>query len=129
MYGNPWYRAVLCESELWSCIANLTMTAVGAVVLALPQCLADTGWALGVFLLFFFAYLSDRSLVFLVRCGDYVREDDYEKLAERLIGAKGKWLFRVSLCLLLFAALCSLLIIIGDMVCGPAASFTRCTVR
>jgi amino acid permease len=45
------------------------MTAVGSVVLSLPEAFAECGWLVGSIILFVFAILMDVSLIFLVGCG------------------------------------------------------------
>ena len=127
------------RSTPWSALAsstlNLTMTAVGSVVLSLPRAYAECGWAGGTLALAVVALVVDASLVMLVGAARSARADSYEAVGTALLGPRGGALVRVSLVVLLFGSLVSLQIIIADLVVpvvnalglGPWASRERIT--
>ena len=127
------------RSTPWSALAsstlNLTMTAVGSVVLSLPRAYAECGWAGGTLALAVVALVVDASLVMLVGAARSARADSYEAVGTALLGPRGGALVRVSLVVLLFGSLVSLQIIIADLVApvanalglGPWASRERIT--
>ena len=108
------------EPVPWSALAsstlNLTMTAVGSVVLSLPRAFAECGWAGGTIALAAVALLVDASLVMLVGAARSARADSYEATGAALLGPRGGALVRVSLVVLLFGSLVSLQIIVADLV-------------
>ena len=108
------------EPVPWSALAsstlNLTMTAVGSVVLSLPRAFAECGWAGGTLALAAVALLVDASLVMLVGAARSARADSYEATGAALLGPRGGALVRVSLVVLLFGSLVSLQIIVADLV-------------
>jgi amino acid permease len=90
------------------------MTAVGSVVLSLPQAFAECGWLGGCLVLCLVAALADASLRALVDAARLVGEKTYEAAGEALLGPRGGALVRVSLVVLLFGSLVSLQIIVAD---------------
>ena len=93
---------------------SLTMTAVGSVVLSLPQAFAECGWLGGCLVLCLVAALADASLRALVDAARLVGAKTYEAAGEALLGPRGGALVRVSLVVLLFGSLVSLQIIVAD---------------
>jgi amino acid permease len=112
------------EPVPWSALAsstlNLTMTAVGSVVLSLPRAFAECGWGGGTLALAAVALLVDASLVMLVGAARSARADSYEATGAALLGPRGGALVRVSLVVLLFGSLVSLQIIVADLL-APVA--------
>ena len=90
------------------------MTAVGSVVLSLPQAFAECGWLGGCLVLCLVAALADASLRALVDAARLVGAKTYEAAGEALLGPRGGALVRVSLVVLLFGSLVSLQIIVAD---------------
>ena len=96
-------------------VVSLTMTAVGSVVLSLPQVFAECGAVGGVAALAGFAALTDASLVILARAARAVDARTYEQTVTRVVGPTGGKTLRVCLCVLLFGTLASLQIIAADL--------------
>ena len=96
-------------------VVSLTMTAVGSVVLSLPQVFAECGAVGGVAALAGFAALTDASLVILARAARTVDARTYEQTVTRVVGPTGGFVVRICLCVLLFGTLVSLQIIAADL--------------
>ena len=96
-------------------VISLTMTAVGSVVLSLPQVFAECGAVGGVAALAGFAALTDASLVILARAARTVDARTYEQTVTRVVGPTGGFVVRICLCVLLFGTLVSLQIIAADL--------------
>ena len=96
-------------------VVSLTMTAVGSVVLSLPQVFAECGAVGGVAALAGFAALTDASLVILARAARAVDARTYEQTVTRVVGPTGGKVVRVCLVVLLFGTLVSLQIIAADL--------------
>ena len=96
-------------------VISLTMTAVGSVVLSLPQVFAECGAVGGVAALAGFAALTDASLVIIARAARAVDARTYEQTVTRVVGPTGGKTLRVCLCVLLFGTLASLQIIAADL--------------
>ena len=71
-------------------VISLTMTAVGSVVLSLPQVFAECGAVGGVAALAGFAALTDASLVILARAARTVDARTYEQTVTRVVGRDGR---------------------------------------
>jgi amino acid permease len=62
-------EADLMNRSTWlSCYINLTSTILGAGMLGLPYAYANTGWALGAFLIFVCGFFAYFGLYFLAEC-------------------------------------------------------------
>ena len=96
-------------------VVSLTMTAVGSVVLSLPQVFAECGAVGGVAALAGFAALTDASLVIIARAARAVDARTYEQTVTRVVGPTGGKTLRICLCVLLFGTLVSLQIIAADL--------------
>jgi amino acid permease len=91
------------------------MTAVGSVVLSLPQVFAECGAVGGVAALAGFAALTDASLVILARAARSTDARTYEQTVTNVVGPTGGKVVRVCLVVLLFGTLVSLQIIAADL--------------
>ena len=89
-------------------VVSLTMTAVGSVVLSLPQVFAECGAVGGVAALAGFAALTDASLVILARAARSTDARTYEQTVTNVVGKTGGKVVRVCLVVLLFGTLVSL---------------------
>ena len=96
-------------------VVSLTMTAVGSVVLSLPQVFAECGAVGGVAALAGFAALTDASLVILARAARSTDARTYEQTVTNVVGKTGGKVVRVCLVVLLFGTLVSLQIIAADL--------------
>ena len=96
-------------------VVSLTMTAVGSVVLSLPQVFAECGAVGGVAALAGFAALTDASLVILARAARSTDARTYEQTVTNVVGPTGGKVVRVCLVVLLFGTLVSLQIIAADL--------------
>ena len=75
----------------------------------------ESGFGLGVLMLLVVAYLTYVSVVSLISCGLHTKKVGYEGLMFHLFGRKGYLLISFFMVVQAFGAMCSYLIIIGDM--------------
>lgn len=104
------------EGTFMSSVINLTATAMGAGILALPNAMSELGIGLGLALLLFFAIMSDISLVLLVDCSRITRRFSFEGVGEEACGRWGKLLVKCTLLLFLFGSVILLMTIFGQLI-------------
>ena len=96
---------------------NMVLTAVGVGVLALPLAIAQSGWAIGVLLLFATWALSQTMMYLLWKCimtemerGVFVM-DSYGAVGEAALGKSGRYLVAAATYITL-SALCVIILIL-----------------
>ncbi len=101
-------------SSVYSAGFNFVNSIVGAGVIGIPFALQQCGLVLGLFFLFLVAYLINRSVLMIVKCGIQAKIYDFEELAEHLLGRKGYFAALVGMFLFAYGAMVAYLVIIGD---------------
>ena len=103
------------RASIFASVVNLCATAMGAGVLSLGHGFANTGWLLGIFLVFLFAAGSDMSLLFIVRAGRACGRHTLPGVAKHYLGSMGMWIVNLSLIILLFGCIVLVEIVAMDL--------------
>ena len=97
--GGP-TRSGLCPATF-----NFINSIVGAGIIGLPFALKQSGFFAGLFLLFFIGYVTDYSVLLIVRAGVKADKRDYEELCEHSFGAWGFYLCSGSMFIFAYGAM------------------------
>ena len=104
------------KSSIPLAISNFLNSIVGAGIIGIPFAMRHTGLCMGLVLLSLVAGLTNASVQMLVKLGQQLKVNDYEKLASKIFGPRGFTLLCVLMFLLAFGAMLAYCIIIGDVV-------------
>ncbi|KAK0522320.1 hypothetical protein OC842_006502 [Tilletia horrida] len=118
------------EASLFSSIANLTNTQIGAAMLSLPHAIASTGLLLGLLMVVFCGFTSALGLYLLTRCADKLggRRTSFFEIASRTVPGGAKW-FDAAIALKCFGVSIGYLIICGQLMPQVVISFTKALHR
>ncbi|XP_012605491.1 putative sodium-coupled neutral amino acid transporter 11 isoform X2 [Microcebus murinus] len=100
-----------CQS---TAVFNVVNSIIGSGIIGLPYSMKQAGFPLGILLLFWVSYISDFSLVLLIKGGALSGTDTYQSLVNKTFGFPGYLLLSVLQFLYPFIAMISYNIIAGD---------------
>uniref|UniRef100_H0VLF7 Putative sodium-coupled neutral amino acid transporter 11 n=1 Tax=Cavia porcellus TaxID=10141 RepID=H0VLF7_CAVPO len=100
-----------CQS---AAVFNVVNSIIGSGIIGLPYSMKQAGFPLGILLLFWVSYITDFSLVLLIKGGALSGTDTYQSLVNRTFGFTGYLLLSILQFLYPFIAMISYNIIAGD---------------
>ncbi|KAK1336924.1 hypothetical protein QTO34_002962 [Cnephaeus nilssonii] len=95
-------------------VFNVVNSIIGSGIIGLPYSMKQAGFPLGILLLFWVSYITDLSLVLLIKGGALSGTDTYQSLVNKTFGFPGYLLLSVLQFLYPFIAMISYNIITGD---------------
>ncbi|KAM9663821.1 putative sodium-coupled neutral amino acid transporter 11 [Trichechus inunguis] len=95
-------------------VFNVVNSIIGSGIIGLPYSMNQAGFPLGILLLFWVSYVTDFSLVLLIKGGALSGTDTYQSLVNKTFGFPGYLLLSVLQFLYPFIAMISYNIITGD---------------
>ncbi|XP_045043376.2 putative sodium-coupled neutral amino acid transporter 11 isoform X1 [Desmodus rotundus] len=95
-------------------VFNVVNSIVGSGIIGLPYSMKQAGFPLGILLLFWVSYVTDFSLVLLIKGGALSGTDTYQSLVNKTFGFPGYLLLSVLQFLYPYIAMISYNIITGD---------------
>ncbi|XP_059783988.1 putative sodium-coupled neutral amino acid transporter 11 isoform X2 [Balaenoptera ricei] len=95
-------------------VFNVVNSIIGSGIIGLPYSMKQAGFPLGILLLFWVSYVTDFSLVLLIKGGALSGTDTYQSLVNKTFGFPGYLLLSVLQFLYPFIAMISYNIITGD---------------
>ncbi|XP_016053669.1 PREDICTED: putative sodium-coupled neutral amino acid transporter 11 [Miniopterus natalensis] len=95
-------------------VFNVVNSIIGSGVIGLPYSMKQAGFPLGILLLFWVSYVTDFSLVLLIKGGALSGTDTYQSLVNKTFGFPGYLLLSVLQFLYPFIAMISYNIVTGD---------------
>ncbi|KAB0360466.1 hypothetical protein FD754_004622 [Muntiacus muntjak] len=95
-------------------VFNVVNSIIGSGVIGLPYSMKQAGFPLGILLLFWVSYVTDFSLILLIKGAALSGTDTYQSLVNRTFGFPGYLLLSVLQFLYPFIAMISYNIITGD---------------
>ena len=97
-----------------SAVLNLSATALGGGMLALPKAFANLGVLYGSFAILLVSLATDLTLRWLVQCTHATGLHSYERLTEHLVGPTLRKLLHAFLVVLLFGACVAMMVVFVD---------------
>ncbi|XP_004674653.2 PREDICTED: putative sodium-coupled neutral amino acid transporter 11 [Condylura cristata] len=98
----------------FAAVFNVVNSIIGSGIIGLPYSMKQAGFPLGILLLFWVSYVTDFSLVLLIKGGALSGTDTYQSLVNKTFGFPGYLLLSVLQFLYPFIAMISYNIITGD---------------
>ncbi|XP_060034249.1 putative sodium-coupled neutral amino acid transporter 11 [Erinaceus europaeus] len=98
----------------FAAVFNVVNSIIGSGIIGLPYSMKQAGFPLGILLLFWVSYITDFSLILLIKGGTLSGTDTYQSLVNKTFGFAGFLLLSVLQFLYPFIAMTSYNIIIGD---------------
>nr|XP_014715781.1 putative sodium-coupled neutral amino acid transporter 11 isoform X1 [Equus asinus] len=95
-------------------VFNVVNSIIGSGIIGLPYSMKQAGFPLGILLLFWVSYVTDFSLVLLIKGGTLSGTDTYQSLVNKTFGFPGYLVLSVLQFLYPFIAMISYNIITGD---------------
>ncbi|XP_062933095.1 putative sodium-coupled neutral amino acid transporter 11 isoform X1 [Cynocephalus volans] len=105
------YKEKSCQS---AAVFNIVNSIIGSGLIGLPYSMKQAGFPLGILLLFWVSYVTDFSLVLLIKGGALSGTDTYQSLVNKTFGFPGYLLLSLLQFLYPFIAMISYNIIAGD---------------
>ncbi|NWV17418.1 AVT2 protein, partial [Origma solitaria] len=102
------------HSDLASAGFNLVNSITGSGIIGLPYSMKEAGFPLGVLLLFVVAYITDYSIILLIKGGNLSSAKTYQELVRKTYGIAGYVILSALQFLYPFIALISYNIVTGD---------------
>ncbi|NWR95169.1 AVT2 protein, partial [Furnarius figulus] len=102
------------NSGLASAAFNIVNSIIGSGVIGLPYSMKEAGFPLGVLLLFVVAYITDYSIILLIKGGNLSSTKTYQELVRKTYGRVGYTILSILQFLYPFIAMISYNIIAGD---------------
>ncbi|KAJ7405302.1 putative sodium-coupled neutral amino acid transporter 11 [Willisornis vidua] len=102
------------NSDLASAAFNIVNSIIGSGVIGLPYSMKEAGFPLGVLLLFVVAYITDYSIILLIKGGNLSNTKTYQDLVRKTYGRVGYIILSTLQFLYPFIAMISYNIITGD---------------
>ncbi|GAV60083.1 Aa_trans domain-containing protein [Cephalotus follicularis] len=103
-------------------VFNLSTTVVGAGIMALPAIMKVLGLGLGIAMIIFMAFLTEKSIEMLIRFSRAGKTSSYSSLMGESFGKYGRMLLQVSVLVNNIGVLIVYMIIIGDVLSGTSSS-------
>ncbi|XP_052581172.1 putative sodium-coupled neutral amino acid transporter 11 isoform X2 [Peromyscus californicus insignis] len=95
-------------------VFNVVNSVIGSGIIGLPYSMKQAGFPLGVLLLFWVSYITDFSLILLIKGGALSGTDSYQSLVNKTFGFPGYLLLSALQFMYPFIAMISYNIITGD---------------
>lgn len=111
---TSFWQRVLVNSRQSSAIFNTVNSIIGTAIIGLPFSIKQAGLPLGILLFFWVAYVTDFSLILLIKGGILSGTHSYQALVRKTFGLPGYLLLSLLQFLYPFIAMTSYNIIIGD---------------
>ncbi|XP_056649948.1 putative sodium-coupled neutral amino acid transporter 11 isoform X3 [Monodelphis domestica] len=111
------WQHVLMNSHQSSAVFNIVNSIIGSAIIGLPYSINQAGLPLGILLLFWVAYVTDFSLILLIKGGVLSGTHSYQALVRKTFGLPGYLLLSLLQFSYPFIAMISYNIIIGDTLC------------
>uniref|UniRef100_A0A8B9P7M0 Putative sodium-coupled neutral amino acid transporter 11 n=1 Tax=Apteryx owenii TaxID=8824 RepID=A0A8B9P7M0_APTOW len=102
------------NSDLASAGFNIINSIIGSGIIGLPYSMKQAGFPLGVLLLFGVAYITDYSIILLIKGGNLSSTSTYQELVKKTYGLIGYLILSTLQFLYPFIAMISYNIITGD---------------
>ncbi|XP_052037105.1 putative sodium-coupled neutral amino acid transporter 11 isoform X1 [Apodemus sylvaticus] len=102
------------KSSLSAAVFNVVNSVIGSGIIGLPYSMKQAGFPLGILLLFWVSYITDFSLVLLIKGGALSGTDSYQSLVSKTFGFPGYLLLSTLQFMYPFIAMISYNIITGD---------------
>uniref|UniRef100_A0A8D0FI24 Putative sodium-coupled neutral amino acid transporter 11 n=1 Tax=Strix occidentalis caurina TaxID=311401 RepID=A0A8D0FI24_STROC len=102
------------NSDLASAGFNIINSIIGSGIIGLPYSMKESGFPLGVLLLFGVAYITDYSIILLIKGGNLSSTNTYQELVRKTYGLVGYLILSTLQFLYPFIAMISYNIITGD---------------
>ncbi|XP_048165971.1 putative sodium-coupled neutral amino acid transporter 11 isoform X2 [Corvus hawaiiensis] len=102
------------NSDLASAGFNIINSIIGSGIIGLPYSMKEAGFPLGVLLLFVVAYITDYSIILLIKGGNLSSTKSYQELVKKTYGLVGYLILSTLQFLYPFIAMISYNIITGD---------------
>ncbi|XP_064517087.1 putative sodium-coupled neutral amino acid transporter 11 isoform X3 [Pseudopipra pipra] len=102
------------NSDLASAAFNIVNSIIGSGIIGLPYSMKEAGFPLGVLLLFVVAYITDYSIILLIKGGNLSSTNTYQELVRKTYGRAGYIILSTLQFLYPFIAMISYNIITGD---------------
>ncbi|NXF08365.1 AVT2 protein, partial [Smithornis capensis] len=102
------------NSGLTSAGFNIINSIIGSGIIGLPYSMKEAGFPLGVLLLFVVAYITDYSIILLIKGGNLSSTKTYQELVRKTYGLAGYIILSALQFLYPFIAMISYNIITGD---------------
>ncbi|NXU58952.1 AVT2 protein, partial [Turnix velox] len=102
------------KSGLASAGFNIINSIIGSGIIGLPYSMKEAGFPLGVLLLFGVAYITDYSIILLIKGGNLSSTNTYQELVRKTYGLVGYLILSTLQFLYPFIAMISYNIITGD---------------
>ncbi|XP_006977231.1 putative sodium-coupled neutral amino acid transporter 11 [Peromyscus maniculatus bairdii] len=100
-----------CQS---TAVFNVVNSVIGSGIIGLPYSMKQAGFPLGMLLLFWVSYITDFSLILLIKGGALSGTDSYQSLVNKTFGFPGYLLLSALQFMYPFIAMISYNIITGD---------------
>ncbi|XP_040601400.1 putative sodium-coupled neutral amino acid transporter 11 isoform X2 [Mesocricetus auratus] len=97
-----------------SAVFNVVNSVIGSGIIGLPYSMKQAGFPLGILLLFWVSYITDFSLILLIKGGALSGTDSYQSLVNKTFGFPGYLLLSALQFMYPFIAMISYNIITGD---------------
>ncbi|XP_049628825.1 putative sodium-coupled neutral amino acid transporter 11 [Suncus etruscus] len=101
--------------RLFAAVFNIVNSIIGSGIIGLPYSVKQAGFPLGILLLFWVSYVTDFSLILLIKGGTLSGTDTYQSLVNKTFGLPGYLFLSVLQFLYPFIAMISYNIIAGDI--------------
>ncbi|XP_063140188.1 putative sodium-coupled neutral amino acid transporter 11 isoform X1 [Rattus norvegicus] len=102
------------KSSQSAAVFNVVNSVIGSGIIGLPYSMKQAGFPLGILLLFWVSYITDFSLVLLIKGGALSGTDSYQSLVNKTFGFPGYLLLSTLQFMYPFIAMISYNIITGD---------------
>ncbi|XP_060991475.1 putative sodium-coupled neutral amino acid transporter 11 isoform X3 [Dama dama] len=106
------HKGKICRQS--AAVFNVVNSIIGSGIIGLPYSMKQAGFPLGILLLFWVSYVTDFSLILLIKGAALSGTDTYQSLVNRTFGFPGYLLLSVLQFLYPFIAMISYNIITGD---------------
>ncbi|XP_060533519.1 putative sodium-coupled neutral amino acid transporter 11 isoform X2 [Cylas formicarius] len=104
------------KSSLPSASFNFINSIIGSGVIGIPYALHEAGFGFGLFLLVFVAYVTDYSLILMIKAGHISGRFSYQGIMEAAFGRPGYYLLGALQFFYPFIAMVSYNVVVGDTV-------------
>ncbi|XP_057447785.1 amino acid transporter AVT6A-like [Lotus japonicus] len=106
-------------------VFNLSTTIIGAGIMGLPACVKKLGMVPGLLAIILTAFLTDKSIEFMIRFSRAGNISSYGNLMRDAFGKFGKALSEISVVINNIGVLIVYMIIIGDVISGTSSGGTH----
>ncbi|RDD38570.1 putative sodium-coupled neutral amino acid transporter 11 [Trichoplax sp. H2] len=104
------------NSSIASSSFNFINSIIGAGIIGIPYSIRESGFVFGIILLFLVAYVTDFSILLLVKSGDKAKVNTYQGLVKAAFGRNGYIILSICQFVFPFSAMMGYCVIIGDTI-------------